>query len=177
MIAIKTILLPMDGSECSWKAVAYALAIAKQHGARVVALHVIDQADVDQMRRGLVEGPASGELFAKVRKDHEDLVQSLLREVVGAAQQAGVPIETTWVIGFPAEDIVRLATEVQADLIVVGTHGRRGLSHLLLGSVAERVVRTAPCPVLTVRRAEHEFVEGLGTADPGLAAASDTERR
>jgi nucleotide-binding universal stress UspA family protein len=81
------------------------------------------------------------------------------------------------VIGFPAEDIVRLATEVQADLIVVGTHGRRGLSHLLLGSVAERVIRTAPCPVLTVRRAEHEFVEGLGTADPGLAAASDTERR
>jgi len=177
MIAIKTILLPTDGSECSWKAVAYALAIANQHGARVVALHVIDQADVDQMRRGLVEGPASGELFAKVRKDHEDMVESLLREVVGAAQRAGVPIETTWVIGFPAKDIVRLATEVQADLIVVGTHGRRGMSHLLLGSVAERVVQTAPCPVLTVRRAEHEFVEGLGTAGPSLDAASGTERR
>ena len=51
------------------------------------------------------------------------------------------------------------------------------MSHLLLGSVAEQVVRTAPCPVLTVRRAEHEGVEGLGMDDPGLAAASDTERR
>ncbi len=105
------------------------------------------------------------------------MVESLLREVVGAAQRAGVPIETTWVIGFPAKDIVRLATEVQADLIVVGTYGRRGMSHLLLGSVAERVVRTAPCPVLTVRRAEHEFVEGLGTAGPSLDAAPGTERR
>jgi hypothetical protein len=51
------------------------------------------------------------------------------------------------------------------------------MSHLLLGSVAERVVRTVPCPVLTVRRTEHEFVEGLRMTDPGLAAASDTERR
>ena len=167
MIAIKTILLPTDGSECAWKAVAYALAIAKQHAARVVALHVVDQAEVDQMRRGLVQGAASGELFVKVRKDHEEMVRSLLQEVVGAAQQAGVPIETTWEIGFPAADIVRLATEVQADLIVLGTHGRRGLSHLMLGSVAEQIVRTAPCPVLTVRRAAHDFVEELETGAPG----------
>ena len=80
-------------------------------------------------------------------------------------------------IGFPAKDIVRLATEVQADLIVLGTHGRRGMSHLLVGSVAERVVRTAPCPVLTVRRAEPEGVEEREGADVGRAAASGTERR
>ena len=177
MIAIKTILLPTDGSECSWKAVAYALAIAKQHGARVVALHVIDQAEIDQMRCTLVEGAAPGELFTKMRTDQEALAQSLLREVVGAAQRAGVPIETTWVTGIPAEDILRLATEIRADLIVMGTHGRRGISHLLLGSVAERVVRRAPCPVLIVRRAEHEGVEERGAADPGLTAASGTERR
>jgi nucleotide-binding universal stress UspA family protein len=103
------------------------------------------------MQRGLVEGAASGELFAKVRKDHEDMVRSLLQEVVGAAQRAGVPIETTWVIGVPAEDIVRFAAEIQADLIVLATHGRTGLEHVLMGSVAEQVVRTAPCPVLTVR--------------------------
>ena len=58
-----------------------------------------------------------------------------------------------------------------------GTLRRRGLSHLLLGSVTERVVRTAPCPVLTVRRAEPEGVEGLGTAGPSLDTAPGTERR
>jgi nucleotide-binding universal stress UspA family protein len=176
MIAIKTILLPTDGSDCSWKAVAYALAIAKQCTARVVAFHVVDQAEADQMRRGLVEGAASGELFVKVRKDYEDLVRSLLQEVVGAAQRAGVPIETSWVIGVPAADIVQLATEVRADLIVLGTHGRRGMSHLLLGSVAEQVVRTAPCPVLTVRRDAHDFVDAIEAADPAQAAPG-AERR
>ena len=75
-------------------------------------------------------------------------------EVADAADKAGVAVETRLVTGIPSEDIVRLGQELPADLIIMGTHGRSGMSHLLLGSVAERVVRKAPCPVLTVRQEE-----------------------
>lgn len=112
MIALKTILLPADGSECSGKARVYALSFARQYKARVVALHVIDRRWEEQTRL---------------------------------------------VTGIPFEEIVTTALTLPADLIILGTHGRTGMSHLLLGSVAEKVVRKAPCPVLTVRQEEHDF--------------------
>jgi nucleotide-binding universal stress UspA family protein len=68
------------------------------------------------------------------------------------------PVSRHTAVGRPFEEIVRFAKEHQIDLIVIGSHGRRGLSHLLLGSVAERVVRIAGCPVLTVRPDQHQFV-------------------
>ncbi|MGE5849127.1 MAG: universal stress protein, partial [Candidatus Methylomirabilota bacterium] len=82
----------------------------------------------------------------------------ILQEVADAGARAGVPVETRVVTGIPYDDILRIGAELRADLIIMGTHGRTGVSHLFMGSVAEKVVRRAPCPVLTVRQAEHDFV-------------------
>jgi nucleotide-binding universal stress UspA family protein len=156
MIAIETILLPTDGSKCSAKAMAYALSFAKQYGGRVVALHVIDQRWEEQTR--IVFAEVGQDLTQKIRNGYEEEARRILQEVTGAAGKVGVSVETRVVTGIPSEDIVRVAQELPADLIIMGTHGRAGMSHLLLGSVAEKVVRRAPCPVLTVRKEEHDFV-------------------
>jgi len=156
MIAITTILLPVDGSECSAKALVYALSFAKQYGARIVALHVIDRRWEEQTRVAFVE--VGQDLTLKIQKGYEEEAQRILREITDAAGKAEVPVETRVLTGIPYEEIVRAGREVSADLIIMGTHGRSGMSHLLLGSVAERVVRNAPCPVLTVRHVEHDFV-------------------
>jgi nucleotide-binding universal stress UspA family protein len=156
MIALKTILLPTDGSECSGKAMAYALSFAKQYGARVVALHVIDQRWEEQTRVAFAE--VGQDMSKKIRNGYEEEARRILREVAEAAGKAGVAVETRSVTGIPSEDIVRAGKELSAGLIIMGTHGRSGVSHLLLGSVAEKVVRRSPCPVLTVRQDEHDFV-------------------
>ena len=154
MIAIKTILLPTDGSECSRKAMGYALSFARQYGARVVALHVIDQRWEDQTRVTFAE--LGQDLTQRIRKGYEEEAGRILNDAADAARKAGVPVETRTLTGIPFEEIVRLGEELSVDLIIMGTHGRTGMSHLLLGSVAEKVVRKAPCPVLTVRQEEHD---------------------
>ena len=155
MITIKTILLPTDGSDCSAKAMAYALSFAKQYGGRVVALHVIDRRWEEQTR--IVVAEVGQDLTQKIRAGYEEEARRILREAADAAGKVGVSVETKVLTGIPSEEISRLAQELSADLIIMGTHGRTGVSHLLLGSVAEKVVRRAPCPVLTVRREEHDF--------------------
>jgi nucleotide-binding universal stress UspA family protein len=156
MIMIKTILLPTDGSECSGKAMAYALSFAKQYGARVVALHVIDQRWEEQTR--IVFAEVGQDLTQKIRNGYGEEARRILREAADTAAKAGISVETRALTGVPHEDILRVARELPADLIILGTHGRTGMSHLLMGSVAEKVVRKAPCPVLTVRQEEHDFV-------------------
>lgn len=156
MILIRTILLPTDGSECSAKAMAYALSFAKQYGSRVVTLHVIDQRWEEQTR--VVFAEVGQDLAQKIRNGYEEEARRILQEVTDAASKVGVPVESKVLTGIPSEDITRVAQELPADLIIMGTHGRAGVSHLLLGSVAEKVVRRAPCPVLTVRKEEHDFV-------------------
>jgi len=156
MIAIKSILLPTDGSECFRKAMKYAFSIAKQHSAHVIALHVIDKRWEEEAGHALAG--VGDEIIEKVRRGRDEEAQRILQEVLNAAENTGISVEIKLVTGVPFEDIVRLGKELSADLIIMGTHGRRGMSHLLLGSVAERVVRQAPCPVLTVRQKEHDFV-------------------
>jgi nucleotide-binding universal stress UspA family protein len=156
MIAIKTILLPTDGSECSIKAMAYALSFARQYGGKVVALHVVDRRWEEQTRLAFAE--VGQDLTQKIRDGYAEEARRILQEVADAGAKAGVPVETRMATGIPFDDIVRIGRELPADLIIMGTHGRTGVSHLLLGSVAERVVRRAPCPVLTVRQEEHDFV-------------------
>ncbi len=133
MVTMETILFPTDGSACSKKALTYALSCATQYGARLVALHVID-------------------------KGREEEAQRLLREVVDTAVAAGLAVEPRIATGIPHEEILHTAQALPADVIIMGTHGRTGISHALVGSVTERVVRHAPCPVLTVREEGHPTV-------------------
>ncbi|MGE0857776.1 MAG: universal stress protein [Gammaproteobacteria bacterium] len=135
------ILLPTDFSEHAERAAAVGLELAARDGARVHVLHVLPMADlvVGEYPVVMVE-----DLQGELMKDAER------RMAAWAAKQA-VAVQTEVVWGNPAQDICRIAEEKGADLIVTATHGRSGLAHLFMGSVAERVVRHAPCSVLVVR--------------------------
>jgi nucleotide-binding universal stress UspA family protein len=148
MIALQRILVPHDFSETSETAVRYAIALARNFGARIHLLHVGDQARLDletEFPLGL-EGAV------------EDAVRERLLKIVTPAEQAELRPEFALRAGVPAAEIVRYAADREIDLIVMGTHGRGPVGHMVMGSVAEKVVRTAPCPVLTVRNQQHEFV-------------------
>ena len=152
MITLKQILLPLDGSACSQKAQRYAVTLAQHFGARVLALHVT-HAHWEQ--DSFETGP---DVVQKVQQEQAAEAARIRQEVSEAATQAGVACELQCLTGSPAEVILRVAKEKAVDLVVMGTHGRSGLRHALLGSVAEKTVQHAPCPVLVVRQAEHEFV-------------------
>ena len=156
MIAIRTILLPTDGSECSGKAISYSLAFASQFNARVVGLHVIEQHWEDLTRHALGEIRLGLHQQARARREEE--AREIVEVVAEAGTRMGVTVDTQIVTGTPVQQILRLAKELDVDLIIMGTHGRTGFSHFFLGSVAEKVVRQAPCPVLTVHPSERDFV-------------------
>jgi nucleotide-binding universal stress UspA family protein len=148
MIALQRILVPHDFSETSEAAVKYGIALARNFGARLFLLHVGDQARMDletEFPLGL-EGAV------------EDAVRERLLKILTPAEQAELKPEFAVCAGAPAGEIVNYAKGHDIDLIVMGTHGRGFVGHVVMGSVAEKVVRTAPCPVLTVRRPQHEFV-------------------
>jgi nucleotide-binding universal stress UspA family protein len=137
MLTIRTILHPTDFSERSEHAFHLACSLARDHGARVVLLHVVSIPVVAY--EGVVLPPP-------IEEATEDAKRRLSQ-----MKPAGIPVEHRVAEGDAAEMILRVAEEVHADLIVMGTHGRTGLSRLLMGSVAEQVVRRAPCPVLTMK--------------------------
>ena len=142
---INAILVPTDFSEYSDRAFAWAVEMADKWQASLELLHVVPTPNYPPMMLG--EGgfnPAAYE--GSLRDDAEQQAAAL----AGRAEKPGVAITTTVVIGSPFHDICKIAEQSKSDLIVVGSHGRTGLSHVLLGSVAERVVRHAPCPVLVV---------------------------
>ncbi len=151
MIHLKTILVPVDFSECSDAAVKYGFALANAFGATLHLLNVVqDPYTLPYAADGFV---APGrDLLAQWQAE----AQRRLEASVRASFESRTVAETR--IGSPCPEIVRYAAEHHIDLIVVGTHGRGALGHVFLGSVAERVVRTAPCPVLTVRHPQREFV-------------------
>ena len=152
MITLNTILVPSDFSECSDEALAYGLELARRFNAKVHLLHVVQDPATQ---------PWAAEGFAapviEVVDEWQRQADARLRALVPDADRARVIVTTT--VATPYAEILAYAEEHDVDLIVMGTHGRSGVSHLLLGSIAERVVRRAPCPVLTVRRPEHGFVE------------------
>ena len=151
MIELRNILVPTDFSECSEAAVKYGAALAKTFGATLHMLNVVQ--DPYTLPWG-ADGFAApiGDMLA----DWEAQAKTRLAECVPAVAAANTVLTTR--IGSPYTEIVRYAVQNRVDLIVIGTHGRGPLGHILLGSVAERVVRTAPCPVLTVRHPQREFV-------------------
>lgn len=142
MPQINRILCPVDFSPPSEHAFALALDLATRFGADLQVVHVY-QLPVYALPDGaMMVGPEY-----TVRMTDE--LQRALKEFV-EGREGGVTIETHLVEGVPYREVTRLAEELEADLVVMGTHGRTGLKHLLLGSVAERVVRTAKIPVITV---------------------------
>lgn len=154
MIQLRRILLPTDFSAVSLHAVGYARSFAESYNAELHLLHVVDEAYAYWMVMGPNSLPAG--------PPPEDLVEASTKELTRfAAEQfpaAKFPLVAHVALGRPFLEIINYAKEKEIDLIVLCTHGRSGLKHALLGSVTERVVRKAPCPVLTIRHPEHEFV-------------------
>jgi nucleotide-binding universal stress UspA family protein len=147
---ITKILVPVDFSPHAERAFGYAMALAQRFGATLGLLHVVEDPFVTGAWNSEVSVPNVGELL-------EGLIANAERRLATLRQSAaalGVTAETALMTGAPAHAIVEHAKEGGFDLIVMGTHGHTGLSHVIMGSVAERVVRKAPCPVLTVHARE-----------------------
>lgn len=152
MIDIKRILTATDFSAPSQVALKYAVAFAQAFRAEVVLCHVLEQPDLLSGLPPVGEGYFPPNL-AELREKQARVQCEQVLAAAGLSQARLLLLH-----GNPAREITRAAAEEQSDLIIVGTHGRGAVAHLLLGSVAERVVRMAPCPVLSVRSGEHEFV-------------------
>jgi nucleotide-binding universal stress UspA family protein len=162
MINLNTILVPSDFSECSDEALRYGLELARRFDARLHLLHVVQ----DPVTQPWAAEGFSVPLFEAV-EDWRRQAEARLRAAVPDADRDRVTIAC--IVATPYAAILDYAAAHDADLIVMGTHGRGGVSHVLIGSIAERVVRRAPCPVLTVRRPQHGFV-----ATEALVAATET---
>jgi universal stress protein A len=147
---VKHILVPIDFSDCSKKALQYALPLAREQKAALTLLYVVAPA----YGAGENGGIDYGQLEASMREGAEkELAKLVVNEVRGE-----VSTDALVRVGSPAREIIETAKSLPADLIVISTHGRTGLKHVLLGSVAEHVVQGAPCPVLVVREREYEIL-------------------
>ena len=146
------ILLPTDFSECSSEAAEAARLLAEKFGSLVVVLHVLDEpATLDPMSRGEVP-------LETLRSRMEEYARENMNAFLARHFPGFRDFDTLLATGIPYREIIGKAREVAADLIVIGTHGRTGVEHVIFGSTAEKVVRMAPCPVLSVRRGGKPFV-------------------
>ncbi|TVL94946.1 MAG: universal stress protein, partial [Candidatus Kuenenia stuttgartiensis] len=118
-------------------------------------LHVLDTRFLDVNNPELPYIPVTTNI---INEETIDMLKSRLLKSVNEETQGKISVEAIVVQGVPFAEIIRTAKECNTDLIVLGTHGRTGLAHVVMGSVAEKVVRKAPCPVLTIRHPEHDFV-------------------
>jgi nucleotide-binding universal stress UspA family protein len=153
MLTLKTVLVPTDFSEASESALRYGKAMAEAFGASLHVVHVMED---------LLAHAWAAEVYVSSMPQLRDEIEKESRQRLGAlltdTERATLRAETALLAGNPFLEIVRYAKAHGVDLIVMGTHGRGPIAHMLLGSVAEKVVRKSPCPVLTVREAQHEFV-------------------
>jgi len=165
------ILVPTDGSAGVERAIEHAIDLAATHGATIHAVYVVNTASY-----GGIPMETSWDGIRDVLSEEG---QSALDRVRTLAENAGVDVEAAVLDGSPSRQIVSYAEDADCDLIVMGTHGRGGLDRLLLGSVAERVVRSSEIPVLTVRvgeppdAEERTASEAAGSAEESGEAAED----
>jgi nucleotide-binding universal stress UspA family protein len=153
MIALKNILVATDFDEAADAALAYGRTLAREFGA---TLHVLHVADDVYMRLG---GDSYANVLPELQRDVEAAARKRLDDTLIDNDPVPLPVKKVVLTSAAtASAITEYARQAAVDLIVMGTHGRGALAHVLMGSVAERVVRTAPCPVLTVRHPEHEFI-------------------
>lgn len=150
-LELKQILVPVDFSECTEKALAYAVPFARQFGATLTLLHVVEPPYLPASEMGVVVEVESRE---DSRKELEALHARLAHSV---------RCQTMTRKGNADHEIIDAAKELRCDLIILGTHGRTGVERLLMGSTAEKVVRRAGCPILIVRPHEHDFITGSPT--------------
>jgi len=138
----KRILVPIDFSACSDAAIEYAISLAQSFQAQVFLMHVL-------------EPPAYGLDFSLtypgVPVEAKQKLIEAIKQSVEKMRKLGIDAEGSFVMGVPFIEIIKTAKKHEADLIIMGTHGRTALAHLLLGSTAERVIQRAHCPVLTIK--------------------------
>lgn len=151
-IAIRRILCPVDFSESADHALRYALAFATAYDAELRLLYVVELPFLPAYSTTMAP-----DLSLPIERLKQES-QAALDEVVRASKELHPRVAGQLVVGTPFIEIIKAAREGKIDLIVVGSHGKSGLQHMLIGSVAEKVVRKSPCPVLTVKHPEHEFV-------------------
>lgn len=146
-IEVRTILVPIDFSQHAESVLEWAAHLAREHGSKLVLLHAYHLPVDFQQLEGAYLPP---DFWTQVKAD---AAANLEREAA-KLREAGLTVETVVREGYPATAIEEEARTRHADLVVIGTKGHSGLKHLLLGSVAERVVQKAPCPVLAVKTPE-----------------------
>ncbi len=151
MERIRRILAPTDFSELSRASVGYALELAKALKAEVTVYHVVSQAELMQYHSELSEGTAEEQLkpFLHPVETYKEAMSRFMKTNF-ADMTSEVKVHEKVEMGVAEKNIVNLADEEKMDLIVISTHGRTGLSHMIVGSVTEKVVRLAHCPVLSI---------------------------
>jgi len=147
MITIKSILCPMDFSEASKNAYRYACEFAKSMGAKVLLLNVIEPRPIAaDMTLNYI--PLEEDLAAAAKEDFVPMIEQ--------CKSAGLDVSADVMIGVPAEVILQQSVDLDVNLVIMGSHGKTGLSRLLMGSVAEAIVRKAHVPVLIVKAHDQE---------------------
>lgn len=144
-VSFRKILVPVDFSKCSESALNYAKGFASQHGSELILLHVVEPlvypAEFGYPSLGAIPSQTNYEQAGRMR------LARLHKQMATTGVKANAKLR----VGQPYYEITRAAKELRADLIIISTHGHTGLKHVFLGSTAERVVRHAECPVLTLR--------------------------
>jgi nucleotide-binding universal stress UspA family protein len=153
MASLERILVPTDFSPCSHAALGYAVFLASRTGGTVEVLHVIEPVEsIDASTTTVVDPQGKPQALAALQRARsEEQMRRFVTDVPGAK---GVEIHPRIEEGHSSEVLVRIANDELFDLVVIGTHGRTGLKRLVVGSVAEKVIREAACPVMTVRVAD-----------------------
>ncbi len=153
MIRLAKLLVPTDFSEDSEQAARYAVELAKRFQAEIHCIHVVDiPADLLSTSAYYMTGPSEA-FLDQIREESKKNLEAFAEKNL-----EGTQVRTAFLEGSPFVEIIRYARNQEIDLVVIATHGRTGLRHVLFGSVAEKVVRKAPCPVLLVKRKERDFV-------------------
>lgn len=146
-LTISRILVPVDFSTHAEAALRYAISLASRFDATLHVLHVVEE----PMATGAWGGETVVPNLIELRQELLEDAERRLAVYQAAAARAQVPAVTMARVGLTSDSIVDYAQALDIDLVVMGTHGRTGMAHLFMGSVAERVLRRAPCPVLTIR--------------------------
>jgi nucleotide-binding universal stress UspA family protein len=151
MAAFKEIVVATDFSEYSLRAIEYGAEIAAKFESHVTLVYVVEPVlQTADLTWTTVD-------FEELNKSHREMAEKQIGKIVEEKFPKGVRCDTAVLFGKPFVEILKCAKDRGADLIVMATHGRGAISHLLMGSTAEKVVRKAPCPVLTVKHPKHVF--------------------